>query len=155
MPSLVGSEMCIRDRFYTVATSVPLKDLLADALILAQREGFDVFNALDIMENGSFLKELKFNPGDGCLHYYLYNWRVSKKELEPKDIGTVLFQKKQIRSSINSSIKNQSNHKIQRIIKTSIMLVFVCLIVLLFLSQQIRSSVSRPSSISRIPIVSF
>ena len=29
---------------------------------------------MDIMDNMSFLKELKFGIGDGDLQYYLYNW---------------------------------------------------------------------------------
>ena len=37
--------------------------------------GFDVFNALDLMENKQFLEKLKFGVGDGFLQYYLYNWR--------------------------------------------------------------------------------
>ena len=37
---------------------------------------FDVFNALNIMENSQFLEELKFEMGDGELYYYLYNWRM-------------------------------------------------------------------------------
>jgi glycylpeptide N-tetradecanoyltransferase len=39
------------------------------------QDGFDVFNALDLMENKSFLEELKFGIGDGNLQYYLYNWK--------------------------------------------------------------------------------
>lgn len=37
--------------------------------------GFDVFNALDLMDNKEFLEKLKFGVGDGFLQYYLYNWR--------------------------------------------------------------------------------
>ena len=37
--------------------------------------GFDVFNALDLMDNKEFLEKLKFGIGDGNLQYYLYNWR--------------------------------------------------------------------------------
>ena len=37
-------------------------------------ENMDVFNALDVMDNGTFLKDLKFGNGDGNLQYYLYNW---------------------------------------------------------------------------------
>lgn len=37
--------------------------------------GFDVFNALDLMDNKQFLEQLKFGVGDGNLQYYLYNWR--------------------------------------------------------------------------------
>lgn len=36
---------------------------------------FDVFNALDLMENKEFLEKLKFGIGDGNLQYYLYNWK--------------------------------------------------------------------------------
>ena len=39
------------------------------------QNGFDVFNALDLMENKEFLEALKFGIGDGNLQYYLYNWR--------------------------------------------------------------------------------
>ena len=52
-------------------------DLLNDALILSKRLNFDVFNALDVLENDAFLKELKFGIGDGHLQYYLYNWRCA------------------------------------------------------------------------------
>jgi glycylpeptide N-tetradecanoyltransferase len=37
--------------FYNIATSVTWPELFEDALILANREGFDVFNALNIMDN--------------------------------------------------------------------------------------------------------
>lgn len=41
----------------------------------APQKGFDVFNALDLMENKTFLEKLKFGIGDGNLQYYLYNWK--------------------------------------------------------------------------------
>ena len=50
----------------------------------------DVFNALDIFQNVSFLKPLKFGEGDGNLRYYLYNWRVVK-DLNPSEVGLVLL----------------------------------------------------------------
>jgi len=75
--------------YWNVATTVPLRELMYDALILAKQENFDVFNALSIMENESFLKELKFDIGDGYLQYYLYNWKCSK--IEPSGIGLVLL----------------------------------------------------------------
>jgi len=77
--------------FYHAANTVPLKQLMNDALIMAKLDDYDVFNALDIMENSDFLKELKFGIGDGHLQYYLYNWRMSSKSMEPKDIGLVLL----------------------------------------------------------------
>ncbi|KAG0454718.1 hypothetical protein HPP92_023668 [Vanilla planifolia] len=62
--------------YYNVATKTPLLQLMNDLLIVAKQKDYDVFNALDVMENESFLKELKFGPGDGMLHYYLYNYRL-------------------------------------------------------------------------------
>ena len=47
-----------------------------------------MFNALDLMENTSFLEKLKFGIGDGNLQYYLYNWKCSG--MNPKKIGLVL-----------------------------------------------------------------
>jgi len=76
--------------FYNVVTSTPWVDLITDALILAKQLGYDVFNALDVMENeDSFLKTLKFGIGDGHLQYYLYNWRCP--EMAPKKVGLVLL----------------------------------------------------------------
>jgi len=75
--------------YYNIATSVSLLDLMQDALILAKKNDFDVFNALDLMENESFLKPLKFGIGDGNLHYYLYNWRLLE-DLPPSEIALVL-----------------------------------------------------------------
>jgi len=74
--------------FYNVPGKYKLIELIKDALILARNKEFDVFNALDIMENTQFLQDLRFGVGDGNLHYYLYNWRIP--ELQPKDIGIVL-----------------------------------------------------------------
>ncbi|EEC06084.1 N-myristoyl transferase, putative [Ixodes scapularis] len=61
--------------FYSVATSVPLVELMRDALVVTKNNGYDVFNALDLMDNKEFLEKLKFGIGDGNLQYYLYNWR--------------------------------------------------------------------------------
>jgi glycylpeptide N-tetradecanoyltransferase len=75
--------------FYNVATSVPLDKLVKDALIFAKKNQFDVFNCLDIMENVTFLQELKFGKGDGNLQYYLYNWKCTS--MEPSKVGLVLL----------------------------------------------------------------
>ena len=48
-----------------------------DALILANKDGVHVFNALSLLDNPLFLREQKFEPGDGKLHYYLFNWRTA------------------------------------------------------------------------------
>jgi len=74
--------------FYNVSTKTPWMDLMADALILAKKDDYDVFNALDLMENSEFLEKLKFGIGDGNLQYYLYNWRCP--DVTPGEIGLVL-----------------------------------------------------------------
>ena len=61
-----------------------------NALIVAKQKDYDVFNAMDVMHNESFLKELKFGPGDGKLHYYLYNYRI-RQALNPAELGLVLL----------------------------------------------------------------
>ncbi|KAL4269705.1 hypothetical protein GQ457_HM000850 [Hibiscus cannabinus] len=76
--------------YYNVSTKTPLLQLMNDALIVAKQKDFDVFNALDVMHNESFLKELKFGPGDGQLHYYLYNYRI-RNALRPSELGLVLL----------------------------------------------------------------
>lgn len=76
--------------YYTVPSATPLRDLMQDALIMAKNNGFDVFNALDILENETFLKDLKFGEGDGYLQYYLYNWRVANY-MQSHDIGLILL----------------------------------------------------------------
>lgn len=75
--------------YWNVATTVTFSELMYDALIYAKQHDFDVFNALNVMENENFLKELKFGIGDGFLQYYLYNWRCPK--IEPSGIGLVLL----------------------------------------------------------------
>ncbi|KAI4172394.1 MAG: hypothetical protein LQ346_008607 [Caloplaca aetnensis] len=53
-----------------------LNDLMNDALVLAKKYNFDVFNALTLLDNPLFLEQQKFGPGDGQLHYYIYNYRT-------------------------------------------------------------------------------
>ena len=50
--SLLRAAYC----YYLFANKTSLTDLLNDALILAKRLDFDVFNALDVLENDTFLK---------------------------------------------------------------------------------------------------
>jgi glycylpeptide N-tetradecanoyltransferase len=62
--------------FYNYATKpITFVELIRDALVMAKKLNYDVFNALDLMENKQFLEELKFGIGDGDLQYYLYNWK--------------------------------------------------------------------------------
>jgi len=53
--------------------------------VLPLQKGFDVFNALDLMENKTFLEKLKFGIGDGNLQYYLYNWKCPS--MAPEKVG--------------------------------------------------------------------
>jgi glycylpeptide N-tetradecanoyltransferase len=75
--------------YYNVATSVPLAELMNDALILAKAHGNDVFNALDLMDNAEIMEQLKFGRGDGNLQYYIYNWACA--DMKSNDIGIVLL----------------------------------------------------------------
>jgi glycylpeptide N-tetradecanoyltransferase len=75
--------------YYNVAVTTSLLDLMRDALALANSTGSDVFNALNLMENETFLEELKFGKGDGNLQYYVYNW--SFPSMKPSDVGIVLL----------------------------------------------------------------
>ncbi len=75
--------------FYNVANTVSWNDLMTDALIYAKKNDFDVFNALNVMQNDEFLNKLKFGIGDGHLQYYLYNWRCPT--MEPSQVGLVLL----------------------------------------------------------------
>ena len=74
--------------YYNVSTTNRLREGMEDLLVIARDLGYDVFNALDLMENKQFLEQLKFGIGDGFLHYYLYNWRI--KDYKPEDLGMVL-----------------------------------------------------------------
>lgn len=76
--------------YYFVPGQYDLKSLYSSALILAKERGFDVFNALDIMDNGKVFEELLFKPGDGFLHYYFYNWKLGQTYLQPHQVGKVL-----------------------------------------------------------------
>ncbi|KAI0647303.1 N-myristoyl transferase [Trametes meyenii] len=54
-----------------------LDELVGDSLIIAEKAGFDVFNALTLMDNVCFMQDLRFGQGDGLLNFYLYNWRTA------------------------------------------------------------------------------
>ena len=65
-----------------------MKLLMRDALILAKKAGFDVFNMTEVLKHGLIKHDLMFKPGDGRLAHYLYNWRV--RGINSDDIGIVL-----------------------------------------------------------------
>ena len=75
--------------FYNVTTTDRLKEGIADMLVLAEQNGYDVMNCLDLnLNDPQILTDLQFGIGDGKLHYYFFNWRV--RSMEPKDLGVVL-----------------------------------------------------------------
>jgi glycylpeptide N-tetradecanoyltransferase len=74
--------------FYNVSGETTWVELMNDALISAKQLNFDVFNALDLMDNREFLETLKFGIGDGNLQYYLYNWKCPS--MSPHRMGLVL-----------------------------------------------------------------
>ncbi|CAD7924814.1 unnamed protein product [Amoebophrya sp. A120] len=75
--------------YLNVATTCTWPQLMTEALIQARLNDFDVFNALDVMDNSEFLTELKFGRGDGYLQYYLFNYRMPK--LKSEEVGLVLL----------------------------------------------------------------
>jgi glycylpeptide N-tetradecanoyltransferase len=62
---------------------------MEDLLVMAKKVDMDVFNALDLHENSTFLKDLKFGIGDGHLQYYLYNYKCP--QMAAGDVGLVLL----------------------------------------------------------------
>lgn len=49
--------------YYTVPGKHTLEEIVGDLLILAKKEDKDVFNCLDMMDNATMFKNLKFGPG--------------------------------------------------------------------------------------------
>ena len=74
--------------YYTSNETTPYK-IINELLIVAKNNNIDVFDALNIMENESILKELKFEEGTGMLHYYFYNWQ--SKPLKNVQVGVVFM----------------------------------------------------------------
>ncbi|XP_007540901.1 glycylpeptide N-tetradecanoyltransferase 1-like isoform X2 [Poecilia formosa] len=73
---------------YAVCNATGVADLMQDTLVLAKAKGFDVFCALDMMDNMSFLEKLKFTISDKSVHYYLYNWKCPL--MSPDKVSLVL-----------------------------------------------------------------
>ncbi|KAF2856614.1 glycylpeptide N-tetradecanoyltransferas-like protein [Plenodomus tracheiphilus IPT5] len=72
-----GTEVAFEKEKDNAKLKQRLNLLMKDALILAKKAEFDVFNALTLLDNPLFLEEQKFGAGDGSLHYYLYNYRAA------------------------------------------------------------------------------
>ncbi|KAK4537183.1 hypothetical protein CDCA_CDCA11G3208 [Cyanidium caldarium] len=75
--------------FYNVPGQTTFEELMKDALVLAKNEGFDVFNALHLMQNRSVFDKLLFSRGDGALNYFVFDWRTDALSCEQN--GLVLL----------------------------------------------------------------
>jgi glycylpeptide N-tetradecanoyltransferase len=65
---------------------VPLMKAL---LAIAKSRGFDVFNCLNTSQNHEFLETLRFQPGDGKLRFYLYNWKTDP--IDAKEVALIML----------------------------------------------------------------
>jgi glycylpeptide N-tetradecanoyltransferase len=66
--------MCVTQAcysFYNFANTVKFEELIRNALILAKKENFDVYNCLDIMENASIFEVQR----ETNVAAVLYDWR--------------------------------------------------------------------------------
>ncbi|KAI6363200.1 hypothetical protein MCOR25_005986 [Pyricularia grisea] len=72
-----ASDVAFQQPFDKAALKKRLNELIKDMLILAKSHRFDVMNGLSSLDNGFFLEEQKFGPGDGQLFYYLFNYRTA------------------------------------------------------------------------------
>ena len=43
------------------------------------------------MENQTVYEDLHFQVGDGNLNYYIYNWVMNRKHIDPNELAVVLF----------------------------------------------------------------
>jgi glycylpeptide N-tetradecanoyltransferase len=72
-----ATEVGLTTPLNNVALKARLNALVSDSLVYCKQYKFDVYNALSLMDNGLFLEDQKFGPGDGQLHYYLFNYRAN------------------------------------------------------------------------------
>jgi len=76
--------------YYFVAGALTPQQILGEAIGWAVQDGYDVFNALDVMgRDTNVLWDQKFQPGTGTLHYYLFNWKLAQN-LKQEEVGLVL-----------------------------------------------------------------
>ena len=75
--------------FYIIPNKHSMKQLMNDALVLAKRENFDVFNSLELLDYKSVMRDCNFGEGDGMLQYYCYNFRAPT--MPSKEVGLVLL----------------------------------------------------------------
>lgn len=77
-----------------------LEQLFRALLVEVKSRGFDVLNALTVLDNPLFLESLKFKAGDGLLNYNLFNWAAeaiaggideNKAVSRPGGVGVILL----------------------------------------------------------------
>lgn len=72
-----ATEVGLKEEVDRAELKTRLNELVTDSLYYCKKYKFDVYNALSLMDNGLFLEEQKFGPGDGQLHYYLFNYKAN------------------------------------------------------------------------------
>lgn len=77
--------------FYYSNNSGHLTDMVRNLMIKLRNEQYHLFNALNIMENETFLDELHFEEGTGEPYYFIYNQATNTVPLLPNQIGKIIF----------------------------------------------------------------
>jgi glycylpeptide N-tetradecanoyltransferase len=76
--------------YYFAPGRLTMRQLIDEAVGWAAKEGYDVFNILDVMgHTPQVLWDRKFKPGTGDLHYYLFNWKIPEV-LKQDQVGLLL-----------------------------------------------------------------
>lgn len=77
-----------------------LEQLFRALLVEVKMRGYDVLNALTVLDNPLFLESLNFKAGDGLLNYNLFNWAAesipggidaNKDVSDPGGLGVILL----------------------------------------------------------------
>ena len=74
---------------YNVVSTADAEQFIIDAMVIARNSGCDVYNMLDVMDNANLFDALKFDVGDGKMHYHIYNWVCPS--ILSRDVGLVLI----------------------------------------------------------------
>lgn len=75
--------------YYTVPKGHDLTTLMKLTLAKSAELDFDLFNAIDIMENYKYLNELKFETKESVQYFYTYNWNIAAP-VHSRQVGIIL-----------------------------------------------------------------